>query len=137
VRHRTPLAGSRTATPHGRRPPIPCSCSAVAAHSRSPTRCAPTTGLLLLATACGGGGSDAESVDKDALIDKVTAGYFGGQNPAPDCIRGELEKLSNEELTELGAIEDVTSDPPQIQAITTTCVGTEAPVDAVTVTDAG
>jgi hypothetical protein len=97
-----------------------------------------TTGLLLLATACGGGGSDAESVDKDALIDKVTAGYFGGQNPAPDCIRGELEKLSVDDLTTLSSgIEGATSDPPQIQAITETCVGTEAPVDAVTVTDAG
>lgn len=96
-----------------------------------------TTGLLLLTAACGGGG-DSASVDKDALVDKVISTYYAGQDPAPDCIRGQLDKLSNDDLAELSAaVADAVSDPPQIQSITTACVGTEAPADQVEVTTSG
>lgn len=95
-----------------------------------------TTGLLLLTAACGGG--DSTSVDKDALVDKVISTYYAGQDPAPDCIRGELDKLSGDDLTELSsAVADAVSDPPQIQSITSACVGTEAPADQVEVTTTG
>ena len=96
-----------------------------------------TSALLRVATACGGGTSD--EVDKDALVDDVLSIYYAGETPDRDCVRSALDDLSADDLAALRAAADgdgesePAGDPPQIDVITTACIGTEAPVDEVTV----
>lgn len=93
--------------------------------------------LLLVVAACGGGTSD--EVDKDALVDDVISIYYAGETPDRDCVRSALDDLSVDDLAALRTAADgdgesaPAGDPPQIDAITTACIGTEAPVDEVTV----
>jgi len=93
--------------------------------------------LLLVVTACGGGAS--EGVDKDDLVDDVISIYYAGETPDRDCVRSALDDLSADDLAALRAAADrdgdtePAGDPPQIDAITTACVGTELPVEEVPV----
>ena len=88
------------------------------------------TGVLLLASACGGNGG------KTALVEQAMEVYFSGEVPNAECVRDALGDLSESDLKTLVAplTEDGdvgSEDPPQIQAITQQCIGSEAPVDTV------
>lgn len=98
------------------------------------------TGVLLLASACGGNGG------KTALVEQAMEVYFSDETPNAECVRDALGDLSESDLKTLVAplTEDELSlesadeygdvgsdDPPQIQAIIQQCIGSEEPVDMV------